>query len=85
MNGNPRFRRGLLQVVGFVALAALPVVALNSLATADTGSSPGSDAPRSVFRPSTDADLRCPSEPGLTHPAPPADGSRPAGAPRGTV
>ena len=30
-------RRGFVTVVGFVALAVLPVLALNSLATADTG------------------------------------------------
>ena len=37
MNGKPGIRRGLVTVVGFVALAVIPVLALNSLATADTG------------------------------------------------
>ena len=36
MHQQPGFRRGLTYVVGFIALAAVPVLALNSLATADT-------------------------------------------------
>ena len=34
MDGKPKIRRGVVRIVGFVALAALPVLALNSLATA---------------------------------------------------
>jgi hypothetical protein len=34
---TPVIRRGVMTVVGLIALAVLPVLALNSLATADTG------------------------------------------------
>jgi hypothetical protein len=88
LNGKPRIRRGVVQIVGFVALAALPVLALNSLATAaaptnDGGSGSGSstsEAPSS--RPSppqlTAAQKQCLADQGVTVPAKPADGSRPA-------
>ena len=80
MNGKPRIRRGLVQVVGFVALAALPVLALNSLATADTGGASGSGAshPARPAHPAlTDAQKQCLADQGVTRPEKPADGSRP--------
>ena len=71
MNRKPRLRKGLVQIVGFVALAAVPVLALNSLATADTGTASGS-------RPQiTDAQKQCLADQGVTPPVKPADGSRP--------
>jgi len=39
--GQPRKRSALVYVLGFVALAVLPVLALNSLATADTAATAG--------------------------------------------
>ncbi len=76
MNRKPGIRRGLVQVVGFVALAALPVLALNSLATADTGGASGSGAahPHPAL---TDAQKKCLADQGVTRPEKPADGSRP--------
>ena len=78
MNGRPGFGRGIVTVVGFVALAVVPVLALNSLATADTGGTSGSEgtttsAPRAL----TDAQRQCLADQGVTLPARPADGSRP--------
>jgi hypothetical protein len=73
---KPGVRRGLVQIVGFVALAALPVLALNSLATADTGAT-GSGTSRPAGHALTDAQRQCLSDQGVTLPARPADGSRP--------
>ncbi len=76
-------RRGLVQIVGFVALAALPVLALNSLATADTGgsSTTGTSDPSGTTRPArpqlTDTQGQCLADQGVTLPTRPADGSRP--------
>ena len=75
--------RSAVQIVGFVALAAVPVLALNSLATADTGndanSSPTSAAgvSRITEAPITEARQQCLADQGVTVPTPPADGSRP--------
>jgi hypothetical protein len=74
VSGRLGIRRGLVQVVGFVALAALPVLALNSLATADTGHAAGSGAAHPAL---TDAQKQCLADEGVTLPVKPADGSRP--------
>jgi hypothetical protein len=71
-------RRRLAYVVGFVALAAVPVLALNSLATADTGS--GSYSPselRPPHRELAEAQRQCLAAHGVTLPTRPADGTRP--------
>jgi hypothetical protein len=83
-NRRGRNRRGVkrtvVQVIGFVALAALPVLALNSLATADPSSGAGNGREAST-RPSppqlTDAQKQCLADQGVTLPVKPADGSRP--------
>ena len=80
---QPGFRRGLIYVVGFIALAAVPVLALNSLATADTTAASGygtasEGAVPGGHRGLTDAQRQCLSEQGVTVPARPADGIRPA-------
>jgi hypothetical protein len=82
VNGKPGIRRGVVQIVGFVALAAVPVLALNSLATADTvsgsGSSTSGAAATRPARPQlTDAQKQCLADHGVTVPAKPEDGSRP--------
>jgi hypothetical protein len=77
VNAKPGIRRGLVQVVGFVALAALPVLALNSLATADTGGASGSGVTRPAHPALTDAQRQCLADRGVTRPEKPADGSRP--------
>ena len=77
MNGKPGIRRGLVTVVGFVALAVIPVLALNSLATADTGGSGAGEAGAGATRALTDAQRQCLAEQGVAAPARPADGSRP--------
>lgn len=64
MNGKPGFSRGVVQIIGFVALAALPVLALNSLA--------GAAAPPPQL---TDAQKQCLADHGVTLPARPASGS----------
>ncbi len=74
MNVKPGIRRGLVQVVGFFALAALPVLALNSLATADTAGATGSGAAHPSL---SDAQKQCLADEGVTLPVKPADGSRP--------
>jgi hypothetical protein len=81
--GNNRrgVKRTVVQVIGFVALAAIPVLALNSLATADTASGAGNGRDRASTRPSppqlTDAQQQCLADQGVTLPVKPADGSRP--------
>ncbi len=84
MNEKPAIRRGFLTVVGFVALAVLPVLALNSLATADTGAAASSGAGTATEGATTrsthvlgDAWRQCLAEQGVTLPTRPADGSRP--------
>ena len=42
MFGRTGIRKAVVQTVGFVALAAVPVLVLNALATADTSSGPPS-------------------------------------------
>jgi hypothetical protein len=73
----PAMRRGIVIVVGFVALAVLPVLALNSLATAGTGSAiePGMSgevhvAARPVV---TEGQRQCLVDHGVTPPARAAD------------
>jgi hypothetical protein len=66
--------------VGFVALAVVPVLGLNSLATADTGDTGGASATDGQRHPRpalTDAQRQCLSEQGVTLPTRPADGTRP--------
>jgi hypothetical protein len=76
---QPGFRRGLIYVVGFVALAAVPVLALNSLATADTPAGTASEGAAPAVHPRlTDEQRQCLTEHGVTLPVRPADGSRPA-------
>jgi hypothetical protein len=76
---QPGFRRGLIYVVGFIALATVPVLALNSLATADTGARTATEgATPGAHRGLTDAQRQCLVEQGVTLPARPAEGSRPA-------
>ncbi len=74
-------KRTVVQVIGFVALAAVPVLGLNSLATAETGSGSGSTESTGSTRPSppqlTDAQKQCLADQGVTLPTKPADGSRP--------
>ena len=80
MNGKPRIRRGVVTVVGFVALAVVPVLGLNSLATADTGDTGAASAADGQRHPRpalTDAQRQCLAEQGVTLPTRPADGTRP--------
>ena len=80
VNGKPRFRRGVVTVVGFVALAVVPVLGLNSLATADTGDTGAASAADGQRHPRpalTDAQRQCLAEQGVTLPTRPADGHRP--------
>jgi hypothetical protein len=77
VKGRPGFGRGIVTVVGFVALAVVPVLALNSLATADTGGTSGSEGTTAAPRALTDAQRQCLADQGVTLPARPADGSRP--------
>ncbi len=62
MHAGTRFRKRLGHVALFVALAVVPVLALNSFATADTaaGSRPGV----------TDAQRQCLADHGVTRPTP---------------
>jgi len=76
---QPGFRRGLIYVVGFIALAAVPVLALNSLATADTGAGTATEgAIPGAHRGLTSGQKQCLADQGVTLPAAPAKGSRPA-------
>jgi hypothetical protein len=82
VNWKPGIRRGAVQIVGFVALAALPVLALNSLATADTGSGSGSSTSgAAATRPAppqlTDVQKQCLADHGVTKPTELKDVSRP--------
>jgi hypothetical protein len=69
----------MLYVVGFVALAVVPVLALNSLATANPGAGSATEGspPRGAHG-ITDAQRQCLTEHGATLPARAADGARPA-------
>jgi hypothetical protein len=77
VNGKPGIARGVVTVVGFVALAAVPVLALNSLATADTGAGGAYEGTGGAPRTLTEAQQQCLADQGVTLPARPADGSRP--------
>jgi len=68
----------MVTVVGFVALAAVPVLALNSFATADTGTGGAYGRSGGTPRALTDAQRQCLAEQGVPLPARPADGTRPA-------
>ena len=84
MNARPGLRSGIVTVVGFVALAVVPVLALNSLATADTGAAAdtadagaATEGAAATFHALTDAQRQCLAEQGVTLPARRADGSPP--------
>jgi hypothetical protein len=77
VKGKPGIRRGVVTVVGFVALAVVPVLALNSLATADTGGAAAGEGTAGTARALTEAQRQCLAGQGVTRPARPADGSRP--------
>ena len=67
--------------VGFVALAVVPVLGLNSLATADTGDTGAASAADGQRHPRpalTDAQRQCLAEQGVTLPTRRGDGTRPA-------
>jgi hypothetical protein len=81
VKGKAAIRRGFVTAVGFVALAAVPVLALNSLATADTGAG-AAGADGGTGRPGlADTVRQCLAEQGVTPPARPADGTRPTLSP----
>ena len=75
MNGEPRIRRRVVTVVGFVALGVVPVLGLHSLATADTGTAGSTDPPKT--RSLSDEQRQCLAHQGVTLPARPADATRP--------
>ena len=71
-----RLRQRVGHVALFVALAVVPVLALNSLATATTASDGATDP--TAGRPAlTDAQRQCLSDHGVTLPARGADGAKP--------
>ena len=81
MKGKAAIRRGFVTAMGFVALAAVPVLALNSLATADTGAGAAA-ADAGTGRPEpADTVRRCLADQGVALPARPADGTRPTLSP----
>lgn len=75
-----RFPRRVGIVAGFLALAAIPAIGLGAFAAADTGSGEASTAAGPVpNRPRlTDAQKQCLADQGVTLPARPAAGERPA-------
>ncbi len=66
MQAGSRFRKRLGHALLFVALAALPVLALNSFATADTGAAGGGSRSRPGL---TDTQRECLAEQGATLPS----------------
>jgi hypothetical protein len=71
---QPRKRSALVYVLGFIALAVLPVLALNSLATADTAATAGYGSAAGARHHShphlTPALQQCLAEHGVTLPTP---------------
>ncbi len=64
-------------MVGFVALAVVPVLGLNSLATADTATGSRSEGGVGAPKALSDEQRQCLAGQGVTLPARPADGTRP--------
>jgi hypothetical protein len=77
VNEKPGIRRSIVTVVGFIALAVVPVLALNSLATADPGTSSTTEEGAGVRHGLTDAQRQCLAEQGVTLPARAVGGARP--------
>jgi hypothetical protein len=77
-----RLRKRVGHVALFVALAVVPVLALNSLATADTGTDPTASptaGPTTGVRAGlTDTQSQCLADQGVTLPTRSADGGKPA-------
>jgi hypothetical protein len=73
-----KVRRGVVYAVGFVLLAVAPVIALNSLATANPNSGGYGHGPGGGHQPKiTDAQRQCLTEHGATLPAHGTDSSHP--------
>jgi hypothetical protein len=81
VKGKAAIRRGFATAMGFVALAAVPVLALNSLATADTGAGVA-NAEGGTGRSGLAGTARqCLADQGVALPTRPADGTRPTLSP----